>query len=122
MKNLVLLFLLTLSTLVQIQAQVLTQTLKGHVTDEQSKAPLIGVIVVVEGTHPLLGSSTDENGNYRIPNVPLGRQVVKFSYLGYKHQSIPNVLLISGKETILNIDMAEEIAGMKEVVVLGSAE
>ncbi|NOY78315.1 MAG: TonB-dependent receptor [Calditrichaeota bacterium] len=52
------------------------------VKDEESKEPLIGVNVVVEGTTK--GGSSDSNGKVTITNIPNGKQTLVFSYIGYK--------------------------------------
>jgi hypothetical protein len=98
------------------QAQT-TQTIKGQVTDKESKYPLIGVIVSVIDVDPIIGSATDEDGNFKLTGVPIGRHTLKIAYVGYKEQSIPNVLVNSGKETVTNFQMEEQITQMDEVVV-----
>lgn len=94
-----------------------TQVLKGRIVDQQSKSPLIGVTVAVLNTDPVKGAITDIDGNYVIREVPLGRQTLVCSYLGYDPLSIPNVLLTSGKETVLDLEMLESVSTLKEVVV-----
>ncbi|AUD04416.1 TonB-dependent receptor [Spirosoma pollinicola] len=101
-------------------SQLLTQTLKGRVIDNQSKAPLAGATVVVLNSSPLIGTTTDEHGVYRLTNVPLGRQQIRFTYMGYGEQIIPNVLLTSGKEMVLDIEAGEDISTLKEVTVKGT--
>ncbi len=56
--------------------------LSAVVKDEHSGEPLAGATVSVRGT--TLGSSTDTNGRVDIENVPAGRQVVLFSFVGYR--------------------------------------
>lgn len=97
--------------------QVMTQSVKGKIIDKQSKFPLIGVNVVILNLDPPLGATTDESGEFKIARVPIGRQAIKISYLGYKEQVIPNILLTSGKEIFLNIELEEQILESEEVVV-----
>src|SRR5687767_11249309 len=76
-----------------------TQTVRGRVLDEVSQTPLIGVnIIVSSDQHGLLGSTTDTNGEYRIEKVPVGRQTLRITYIGYEEQTIPNVMVTAGKE------------------------
>lgn len=56
-----------------INAQPLTQVVKGKIVDEASQTPLPGATVVVLGTDPILGTVANENGNFRLEKVPLGR-------------------------------------------------
>ena len=46
-------------------AQGGNQTLKGIVLDKQSETPLIGATVKITDVVPIMGASTDENGNFR---------------------------------------------------------
>ena len=55
-------------------------TVSGRIVDATSKAPLIGVSVVVEGTTN--GVASDMDGNYSI-EVSGENPVLSFSYLGY---------------------------------------
>ena len=100
-----------------------TQTLRGKVIDEVSQAPLIGVTVQVIGNfETLLGASTDVDGNFEIKAVPLGRQTIKISYVGYEEQVIPNVVVTAGKEVILNVSLREGIAQLNEVVITANTK
>ncbi len=95
-----------------------TQTMRGKVVDEVSKTPLIGVNILVVGNgETLLGSATDTEGDYRIENIPMGRQTINISYLGYEEQVIPNVVVTAGKEVILNIALTESVSQLNEIVI-----
>src|SRR4051812_40648165 len=87
-------------------SQQITQTVKGTVVDKQSQTPLPGVIVQVMNTTPLLGASTDENGQFKIPNVPIGRLQLKFQVISYKEKYI-TIVLNAGKESVSNIELEE---------------
>jgi hypothetical protein len=103
-------------------AQEFTQTIKGRIIDQQSKSPLIGVNIIVLDSKPLQGSTTDAEGLFKIPNVALGRNILKISYMGYKEQVIPNVLVTSGKEVVLNLEMEEQVTNIQEVTVTAIAQ
>lgn len=96
-------------------AQNNTQNIRGVVTDKLSQTPLIGA--TVEITTLQKGTSTDTLGEYTLSNIPPDRYEVKISYLGYKNISIPNVVVSSGKEVILDIAMEEEFNSLGEVVI-----
>ena len=74
-------------------SQSFTQTVKGQVTDQQSGSPIIGATVQVLEIDPPMGAITDVNGYYRIENVPIGRQTLGVSYLGYEPVTLPNILV-----------------------------
>ncbi|MBY0424364.1 MAG: TonB-dependent receptor, partial [Cytophagales bacterium] len=64
-----------------------------------------------------IGTVTDEKGDFTLNNVPLGRQTLKITMLGYAERTIPNIVVSQGKETILNIDIEEQVIQGQEVVV-----
>lgn len=122
MKNVWIVLLLVLVGHPFVQAQPLTQMLKGRVIDSQSKAPLAGATITVLNISPLLGTVTDANGQYYLPEVPLGRQQIRSTYMGYHEQISPNVVVTAGKETILDIESSEEINTLREVSVSAVAD
>jgi hypothetical protein len=99
----------------QLKAQQITQTLKGVVIDKASEKPLVGVSVTVTGLS--IGVTTDSTGSYKLVNVPVGRQRISFSSIGYKPVSIPEVLVTIGKQVILDVSLEESIHSLKEVSV-----
>jgi hypothetical protein len=101
-------------------AQDYMQTVRGSVYDKDSKTPLWGVNIVIEGTSPLLGTSSDSSGNFKIPDVPVGRHTFKVTYLGYQDIVLPEILISTGKEMVLNFEMQEKISNMKELTVKGN--
>lgn len=110
---------LVLMTKLLAHAQT-TQTIRGRVVDEVTKTPLIGVNISVAGTDPILGSATDVDGNFRIEQVPVARQTIQVSYLGYEEQTIPNVVVTAGKEVILNLSLIESIQQLNAVTVVAN--
>lgn len=98
------------------------QTVKGQITDRESKFPLMGVTVAVISTNPIAGAATDENGEFKIIGIPVGRHTIKVSYLGYKEQIIPNVVVNAGKETIVDFQLVENVITTDEIVVRGAAD
>jgi hypothetical protein len=115
--SLILTVVLVIITTKGLHAQEVTQSLKGRIIDQQSKSPIIGANVIIVDSKPLKGASTDVDGYYKITNVPLGRVIIKISSAGFQEQTIPNVLLTSGKETIVDLEIQEKITDLQEVVV-----
>lgn len=102
-----------------ILPQTSTQTIRGKIIDKESYAPIIGASVLVMGDFETpKGASTDIEGNYRINNVPVGRHKIKITYVGYYEKIIP-VIVNSGKELILNIELEESMVNIKEVEIKG---
>lgn len=94
-----------------------TSTLRGTVLDKQAETPLIGATVQVLNVEPVIGATTGVDGGFALKNVPVGRQTLRVTYLGYEPQTIPNVLVTAGKEVLLTLKMEESFTSMKEVVI-----
>ena len=103
-------------------AQSSVQTVRGTVIDRQSEIPLIGVAVELLGLESSQGTVTDLDGQFVLSNVPVGRQAIRLSYLGYNAITLPNVLITAGKEVILNVGLEESVIQMDQVVVSSSVE
>ncbi|MEM6377376.1 MAG: carboxypeptidase-like regulatory domain-containing protein [Bacteroidota bacterium] len=99
-----------------------TQVVKGTILDKEAEYPLIGATVIIADTDPILGGVTDIDGIYRIANVPIGRQTLIVQYVGYKSITIPNVLVTSGKEVIVDATLEESVQKMEEVVVTADTD
>lgn len=113
MKQIAFCILIILS--ITFKAQTITQTLKGLVIDKQSQTPLPGAIIqVLDSTHKY--AQADENGYYKIQQIPIGRINIKVTYIGYKQKQL-TVVLNAGKESVLNIDLEENVIQGEEIVV-----
>lgn len=87
-----------------------SKAVSGTVADGAG-VPLPGVTVVILGT--TVGTITDLDGNFTLPNVPANATLV-FSFVGMKKQEIA----VGGKATV-NVVMEEESIGIGEVVAVG---
>ena len=83
----------------------------GTVRNEENEA-LQGVTVIIKGTAQ--GGITDENGAYRVNVEDANTAVLQFSYFGYSTQEVA----LNGR-TSLDVTMAEDVASLDEVVVVG---
>ena len=118
-RNILLMCLLLGSFILNAQS---TQTIRGTITDKISQQSLPGASVVVLNSDPFIGTTTDEQGNFKLANVPVGKQTLKITFMGYKEITLQNLSVNSGKELVLNIGMEEEIAQMSEVTVTAKVE
>jgi hypothetical protein len=99
-----------------------TQTVRGRVLDEVSKTPLIGVNIALLTTEGISGTATDADGNFRLTNVPLGRQRFRITYIGYEEQLLNDVMVTAGKEVVLTINLTEAISQLNELVVTANTK
>ncbi|MBC6991790.1 YfbK domain-containing protein [Hymenobacter sp. BT491] len=92
-----------------------TVTVRGRVTDAQTKQGLPGVTVLVKGT--ALGVSTDTNGFYKLV-VPSIRAVLTFNSVGY----VTVERKLDAKATgarVVNVALHPDTKTLQEVVVTG---
>ena len=93
-----------------------TGKIVGTLVDGSTKEPLIGADVLLVGTS--IGSSTDENGNYMIINVPPGIYSVRASMIGYKTLITEHVKLSVDMTTTLNAELESTVIEAGEVVTV----
>ena len=116
------LLFVALSGPVMVAAQI-TQRVTGTVADKESHTPLIGVSVVVADLQPAPGTVSDSNGYFRIDGVPVGKHTLRLTYVGYQPVTLNEVLVTSGKEVVLPVDMEESATRrLGEVTVRGRRE
>src|SRR6218665_469787 len=99
-----------------IFSQGITQTIRGVVVDKQTQAPVPGALVQVLHSEPLLGGSTNEKGEFKITQVPVGRWQLRFKMIGYQ-EKYQTIILNAGKESVLTIELEESVVQGEEVVV-----
>jgi len=89
-------------------------TLKAIIKDAANKEPLVGSSALVKGT--TIGAISDSNGIVELKNIPGGRQIILFRFVGYeeKADTIDFPFLQTGPLEVLLNPEAEE---MEEVIV-----
>ncbi|MBK7040143.1 MAG: TonB-dependent receptor [Bacteroidetes bacterium] len=96
-------------------AQKNTQNIRGVIIDKLSQTPLIGASVQIFSLQK--GTMTDTLGKFVFSDIAPDRYEIKVSYAGYKSMTIPNVVVTSGKEAILDIAMEESFKQLNQVIV-----
>lgn len=90
--------------------------IQGRVIDNTNGEILIGVNVIIEGTE--LGASTDENGFYVIPFVPVGTHEVTASYIGYNSVTKKNITVTSNQTTNVDFKLSPGAIILEPIVVV----
>ncbi len=121
MKAITLTLLITFSISL-VSGQDYTQTIRGTVTDQDTKQPLIGVNVVIPDTENFTGTTTNLEGDFRFEDIPVGRVSLQFSFIGYKPVKLHNLDLTTGKELVLDIELSESVSQLNEVVISANAD
>ena len=95
-------------------------TITGNVKDSKTGEALIGASVYIDGT--TLGTVTDFDGNYTIPNVPVGNVVVKCSFISYETASKENITVDEGNSVVVDFVMGESTVALNDVKVIAKAK
>ncbi|UCE17443.1 MAG: TonB-dependent receptor [Gemmatimonadota bacterium] len=90
-------------------------TIVGSVRDTETKIPLVGVNIVLEGT--TLGATTDAEGKYIIPNLPPGEYSLRASLVGYRDDRSENVRVTSTMPVRVDFELQQRIVQFEEISV-----
>ena len=91
-----------------VTAQVTKVT--GTVISEEDGLPVVGASILVKGT--AVGTVTDMDGKFQLPNVPNSAKTLVISFIGMQSQELPI------KQT-MNVILKPDTETLEEVVVLG---
>ncbi|HEV7350604.1 carboxypeptidase-like regulatory domain-containing protein [Telluribacter sp.] len=93
-----------------------TATLAGRVTDAQTGEPLPFATVYLNST--TRGTTTGEDGRYRLPGIPMGTVEVVASYVGYESGSQTIRVTTEGVRT-LNFSLKPSANMLRSVTIVG---
>ncbi|MDR3350781.1 MAG: TonB-dependent receptor [Prevotellaceae bacterium] len=89
------------------------QQVTGKVTSAEDGTPLVGAVVIVDGT--TVSVITDADGNYTI-TLPEGSNSLVFSLLGFKRETV-NV----NQRSVVNIQLEVSAEILEDVIMVGYA-
>jgi TonB-dependent receptor len=96
-------------------------TIKGTIVDAKTKEAIVGGSVLLKGTTPPVGSSTDIEGNFELRNIPTGNHTVVISYISYKSKEV-NVTVYPNQAVLINSTLEEDVATLAEVKIVGQRQ
>lgn len=99
------------NAVMEVQQQQKKRTITGQVLDAADQSPLIGVNVQVKNAG--VGTITDVDGRFTLQAT--GRDVLVFSYIGYKSQEVE-----VGDLGVVNVTLSSDNEMLEEVVVVGA--
>jgi hypothetical protein len=98
---------------------VLRSAIRGIVTDRSTQLPLTGATILLVGSDPLVGTTTNTDGNFRLPGVAIGKCQLKISYVGYIPLVTDIIVVSSGKEAFVSVSLEETMITGEEVEIRG---
>lgn len=87
-------------------------TVTGKITDELTGEPVLYANVAFPEL--TIGTSSNENGEFTIKNVPVGTYRFSVTYIGYQEYTI---IMTLKKDVDLKVKLKQQSLGLKEVVV-----
>lgn len=103
-----------------INETVLAQTsgaISGTILDRNTQKPVIGASVEVQPSKT--GTSTDSLGRFRITGLTPGSYSISITAIGFADKTLTNLVITSGNENNLNIELEPAGENLNEVVVSG---
>ena len=88
-------------------AEAGTGSISGIVVDGVSKAPLNGVLVSIKGTSSY--ATSDDTGYFVITDVPAGRAVLDVARIGYKKQTLTDIIVLPGRRSTANVGLTASL-------------
>ncbi|MEM8765468.1 MAG: TonB-dependent receptor [Bacteroidota bacterium] len=108
-------FLLSLGAFAQ------TGVIKGIILDKQSENPLEGATVELLNMELATGVISDLDGRFTLTEVPIGRQTIFISFIGYESITLPNIDVTTGKDNFVTVQLLESFNQLDEVVLTNNA-
>jgi len=112
--------LFVLSLFVALSATLFAQTgkpLRGIIVDQASGETLPSVSITLLNSAHSHGVISDDEGNFSIENLPVGRYDVQATYIGYEPMIFKDVVISSAKDAFITIRMRENINKLQEIVI-----
>ena len=105
--------------LVQVSFAQGTGSLKGKIYDESTKDGLPGANIIIKGT--AIGTASDLNGNFLIRNIPVGKQSVVVSFVGYDPKT-EELEIVQNRTLEVDFSLAITAVVGSEVIVTAQAQ
>lgn len=97
-----------------------TGKISGVVEDVNTGAPLVGATVRVLGTD--LATKTDEDGEYFIISLPVGKYDLAVTHVGFEYMTKKDVRILLDLTTPVDFQLEEAVAQLSDPVVVYASE
>jgi outer membrane receptor for ferrienterochelin and colicin len=92
-----------------------TGKISGKVLDAETREPLPGANVTVEGSN--MGDASDLEGDYNIINLPPGNYTIVVSMMGYQRTRVENIQVKIDLTTTQNVLLSSQVIEGEEVTI-----
>lgn len=108
-----------ITILLALQINVFAQqygTIQGKVIDKTTRQPIPYANILLVGTN--YGTATDQKGEFKLKNIPVGRYIIKVSSIGYNTITNSDLIVSTGHPVDLIFELTESVIPLKEEVVV----
>jgi hypothetical protein len=112
----VLLFSLCSFQEISAQEEIAKQIIRGTILDNSSQMPIKDASIEVLNVSPAVIDYSQDNGDYRLEEVPVGRQRLLIKAEGYEDLVISGLNITASKEAVLMIKLDETLVVKEDVV------
>ena len=92
-------------------------SISGSIVNRNTQQPLPGITIELQPG--MIRGISDSSGAFRISGVQPGTYAVSFSGVGYQSKTITNLVINSGNESSLQIELEQDVKELNTVVVTG---
>src|SRR6478752_4865949 len=92
-------------------------SISGIITDKNDQKPLTGATVLLKPGNK--GLTTSEFGAFRFSGIAAGSYSLTITRVGYKTQTVTNLVITTGNENTLSIELEPESRDLAAVTVTG---
>ncbi|MFM2358107.1 MAG: hypothetical protein RLY16_99, partial [Bacteroidota bacterium] len=100
-----------------LHAQQGTAAIGGVIVNKSSQLPISSINILLNPGEKY--SLSDSLGNFRITGIKPGSYSITFSAVGYQSSTITNLVITSGNEASLQIELEPTVKQLNNVVVTG---
>jgi len=96
-------FTLLIFSSIQLISLAQSGSISGVIKDKNTNNPIESAKVMLMGVNKL--AISDATGAFSFPSVEPGTYAMEVRYMGYTSQKVENIIVKSGGETEVNVDM-----------------
>lgn len=94
-----------------------TQMIKGTIKDAQSGDPISYANVLAITADSTFGTVSDYDGSFELTDLKPDRYEIKISYVGYREETLTDVILYAHQPTTIQIELEETAFNLSEITI-----